>query len=225
MLQQLEADLGFQAQYELMFWARIIAMAETGEERVLVRHSMTPQRESFLNEILVGYKTRVVSYIKRNEDYDVTTFEDLKLFLVGARNLAFYSFEFNDGELNRVLVDRDEQALRMLMAGRVDFVVTYDVGESKEIALNNGIDFEKEFTLASYQEVFFNGRFLSIPLGTKLNADWYDPINCAVLGYRMSGQIDAWFQEENVTPYFQKFDEPQSLAQEKSCKEYQAAIK
>lgn len=224
LLQQLESDLGYQAKYELLFWARIISTAEAGAERVLVRHSMTPQRESFLNEILIGYKTRVVSYIKRKGEYDATSFEELKGYRVGARNLAFYSFEFNEGNLNRVLVDSDQQLLRMLSAGRVDFVVTYDIEESREIAANNGINFDDEYTLASYQEIFFNGRFISIPFGTKLNERWFNEMNCAVLNYRKSGQVDKWFEEDGVKPYVQKFTEPQSLAQEKTCNDYQKSL-
>lgn len=185
---------------------------------------MVPDREPFLNEILLGYKTRIVSYIRRKDDTDIDSFEALKNFRVGARNMAFYSYEFNESNLQRFLVNADPQLFQMLMHNRIDYDVTYDIGESKEIAANSGLDFDEEFAIASYQETFLNGRFISIPFGTQLDLNWFHKINCAVLDYRRSGQVDSWFNEDGVTPYIQSYTERASVAQEKACQRYRDAL-
>jgi len=225
LIRQLERDLGIDGRYDYLPWPRIISAGKAGQERVLVRHSMVPDREPYLNEILLGYKIRKVNYIRLKDADDAKDFNALKKYRIGARNLAFYSYEFNESELDRYLVTADPQLFQMLIHKRIDFAVTYDVSESKQIAANSGLDFDENFSLASYQENFLNGRFISIPYGTELDLNWFHQINCAILDYRRSGKIDAWFQEDGVKPYIQNFEEPASITQEKACASYRDSIR
>lgn len=180
-------------------WIRSIAEAKTGKVDLLIRHSMTEERELFLHPMPYGNYTRKVYFFKSPAfDYDVNSYDDIKKHIVGAIRGNFYSPNFAKLDTKTlVLVGKTEQLVNMLERGRIDLAVT-----SKS---HSEYLFRDRFVQAKFVDAFYNPLFISIPKKSKASK-YYQDINQLLLEYRKSGKINQYFDKYGLTPPKQIFE-------------------
>ncbi|GAA5315351.1 MAG: transporter substrate-binding domain-containing protein [Candidatus Pelagadaptatus aseana] len=202
---------GHSIHWQAVPWKRTQFMARAGNTDLLVRHSMTPEREQYLAPILIGYELRNVLFVKApGKTIRVKHFKDLKQYRIGQRRGHFYARDFNDANnLNRELVNNHEQLVRMLQAGRIDLAVIND-SEQGDLEALLAIDGS---AIAEYKISYFNGRYCSIPLKSPAYA-FFDDINREFFAMRASGEITEIMQRHGAEPFIQDFSTPESKAQQ-----------
>ncbi|MEP1553887.1 MAG: transporter substrate-binding domain-containing protein [Paraglaciecola sp.] len=194
------SELGLKVKWQKVPWGRSVIDAQKGDVDLLIRHSMTPAREYYLNPIKYADATRTLSFFKSpNFKPDIKSYDELVKVNVGAIRGVFYSPIFSQLELTQLtVVGETRQLLGMLERGRIDVVVT---SKSHDIHL-----FEDKFDKATLTETFYNPNYISIPNDSKLMAH-YDDIARLMLDYRKSGKIDSYFEKYDAPTPEQTFDD------------------
>ncbi|WP_289028627.1 transporter substrate-binding domain-containing protein [uncultured Paraglaciecola sp.] len=198
------SELGIKVKWQKVPWGRSIIDAQKGNVDLLIRHSMTPAREYYLNAIKYADASRTLSFFKSpNFKPDISSYEELVKVNVGAIRGVFYSPEFSKLDFSQLtLVSETEQLLGMLELGRIDVVVT---SKSHSIYL-----FESNFEKVSLQDTFENPYFISIPDESKMMA-YFDDISRLMLEYRQSGRVEQYFEKHLAPIPTQIFDELDNL--------------
>jgi len=181
-------DMGHEIQWVKVPWIRSLSNARQGSVDLLIRHSMTPEREDFLHAIPYAHDNRRLSFYKsRKFKADITSYEDLKSVNIGYIRGHFYSPTFSTLDMSRnTPISKTEQLVAMLEFGRIDVAVT---SSSHSISL-----FEGRFDKATFVDDFFNPLFISIPKKSKA-ANLHDKVSSIMLKYRQSGRINQYFEK------------------------------
>ncbi|MDX1451636.1 MAG: transporter substrate-binding domain-containing protein [Oleiphilaceae bacterium] len=190
LIQRAMDRLGVTFRWQHIPWKRSLELARIGQVDLLPRHSMTEERSRFLMAINYGTQVReIIYFLAPHQTNKVEQFSDLKALRVGALSGSFYSHEFNNAlELNKTFVNRTEQLLDMLMAGRLDVAVT---SASHELDLFEATPLLRR---AKYVERFENARYISIPKNSRLANRYVDLVK--VIGdMRRSGEIKAIYEQ------------------------------
>ncbi|MEP2650918.1 MAG: transporter substrate-binding domain-containing protein, partial [Paraglaciecola sp.] len=191
-------------------WGRSLNDAQKGEVDLLIRHSMTPERQYYLNEIKYMDEFRTLAFYKSPSfKFDISSYEELEKVNVGMIRGVFYSPTFTKLDISRLTaVSESKQLLGMLERGRIDVVVT---SKSHDIHL-----FEDQFDKAILTETFKNPNYISIPNHSKLMVH-YDDIARLMLDYRKSGRIDQYFEKYDAPIPDQTFDDAHGSESIKKC--------
>ncbi|MFT2091228.1 substrate-binding periplasmic protein [Paraglaciecola sp. 2405UD69-4] len=194
------SELGLSIKWQKVPWGRSLIDAQKGDVDLLIRHSMTPAREYYLNPIKYTDETRTLHFFTSpNFKSDITSYEELAKVNVGSIRGVFYSPIFSKLEIDHLtVVSHSTQLLGMLERGRIDVVVT---SRSHDIEL-----FESKFNKASLTETFSNPNYISIPIHSKL-IKYYDDIAKLMLEYRKSGKIDRYYEKYGEPVPIQTFDD------------------
>ncbi|HAY96270.1 transporter substrate-binding domain-containing protein, partial [Shewanella sp.] len=126
------ARLGHKINWSNVPWARTIKVSEMGQVDLIPVHSMTPERNDFLDPMLLGYDKRYVYYFAlANRQLEVKHFDELKPHIIGALRGAFYCPQFNDNQnqLKVSFVNDNGQLINMLKAERIDLAITSEQHE------------------------------------------------------------------------------------------------
>lgn len=212
--------------FEWVPWSRTLAQAQGKASILLTRHSMIPERRSFLMPIPYGQETRSVYFMKNKKSkFKVVKYEELLGHTIGYRNKSYYSPRFSsDNNLTKVTVKRDELLVKLLHRKRLDIVITNSIVQFKEMVKATGLSYEKNFEPLEFKDTFYNGRYFSIPMNSKL-AKKYDELNCAMFEMRKSGRINHYFKSHNLDELIQSFDDEDSKRQKESCDKKKALKK
>lgn len=184
-------ELGHKIVWVKVPWIRSIQIAKNGDVDLLIRHSMTQERELFLDASPYGYFTRHLSFYKSPTfDSDVTKYADLKKHHIGAIRGNFYSPTFSTLDTKTLtLVGKTEQLIGMLELGRIDLAVTSE-SHSEELFIDR---FEK----ITFVDSFTNPMYLSIPKNSKASK-YYQDIDKLLLEYRKSGKVEQYFKKNGL---------------------------
>lgn len=220
---ELIKKMNWKADYQAIPWIRTLAEARTGKDILLVRHSMTKERKSFLSPILYGFeKRRVYFYMNTESWFKLNKLEDLYGLRIGHRRGSFYFEKFNtDNFKNKVGLTNDIQLIKMLLNKRIDIAIFND----PDIFIKNIEKLKKEdskinSTLlkeSDFKYTFHNARYFSIPKFSKLN-NKFEKINCQMYKMRKSGFISRAFKKYNLKVPGQNFSSELSIDQKKLCK-------
>jgi len=169
-------------------WIRSAKDAKAGKVDLLIRHSMTEEREVFLNSILYGNYVREVLFFKSPEFHQsIYSYEDIKKHNLGAIRGNFYSPEFSTLDTSTlVLLGKTEQLINMLERGRIDLAVT-SKSHSEHL-------FRERFVQAEFVDTFYNPLYISIPRKS-IASMYYQDIEKRILAYRKSGEINQYFEK------------------------------
>jgi len=183
-------------------WVRTLNMAKNGGHvDILPRHSMTSERYDYLLPILYGYRKRKLYYFSRKEsDIQINKFEDLQKYMVGQIRGSFYSHKYNNSNFSkRIEVNVLEQLVAMLTHGRIDIVVISEAQGHISHFKNN-----PNFRQLDYKEIFFNGRYFSIPKHSPM-AKFYDDINDEINKMRENNEINKIFSQYSLEEPIQAY--------------------
>ncbi|MEP1445869.1 MAG: transporter substrate-binding domain-containing protein [Paraglaciecola sp.] len=172
-------------------WLRSLKDAKEGRVDILVRHSMTPERASFLLPIKYEDRTRQLLFFKSPAlQSDITSYEDLQKVVVGAIHGVFYSPQFSAMDTRRVIfVEETEQLVSMLALNRIDIAVT---SES-----HNRESFDRQFEKSDFTETFYNPHYISIPKSSPA-MEYYDEVADLMAKYRELNKIEPYFEKHNL---------------------------
>lgn len=179
-----------------MPWARTIKVAEMGQVDLIPVHSMTPERNDFLDPMLLGYDKRYVYYFAlANRQLEVKHFDELKPHIVGALRGAFYCPQFNDNQnqLKVSFVNDNGQLINMLKAERIDLAITSEQHEMQFFAK------DPQLKQMAYVDISKNGRYFSIPLMSPQH-QYAKQVHQIVDDMRTSGEITQLFKSYGVEP-------------------------
>lgn len=182
------ADLGHNIEWIKAPWIRSIKEGKQGTVDLLIRHSMTIERNTFLRPIAYGYYVRELSFYKSPIfKQDIKSYGDLEKVRIGAIRGNFYSPTFSTLDTKELtLVGRTEQLLAMLEKGRIDIAVT---------SASHNIDlFEERFTKSTFVDSFHNPLYISLSKNAP-TIKFYDDIANMMLKYRQSGKINLYFEK------------------------------
>lgn len=180
-------ELGHKIKWVKAPFARTIHDAKLGSVDLLIRHSMTKERESFLVAFPYGYFERSVFFYKApNYKHPITSYADLAKIHVGAIRGNFYSPAFSQADLSYLmLVEETKQLVGLLDLGRVDVAITT---EDHSVGL-----FESRFEKASFVDTFSNPLYISIPKKSPM-IKHHKEVRNLLLKYRKSGAITQYFE-------------------------------
>lgn len=193
------SELGHDIKWLNAPWVRSYREAKKGKVDILIRHSMTPERESVLRAITYGYDTRHLTFfVAPNFDGEITSYADLANLNIGAIRGVFYSPKFSNLDPNTLtLVGTSEQLVAMLELGRIDVVVT---SASQRIEL-----FEQRFAKADFVDSFTNAFYISVvKRGNAMPI--YDALAAKMLEYRQTGKITQYYEKYGAVPPQQEGD-------------------
>jgi polar amino acid transport system substrate-binding protein len=191
-------DLGHEIAWLKVPWIRSLQIAKDGEVDLLIRHSMTKEREFFLDASPYGYFTRELSFYKAPTfNSDVNSYEDIKRHHIGAIRGNFYSPKFSTLDTKTLtLVGETEQLIGMLELGRIDLAVTSS-SHSEEL-------FTDRFERIKFVDSFVNPLYLSVPKGSKASK-YYKKIDKLLFEYRKNKKIGHYFKKYGLEPPEQIF--------------------
>jgi len=195
-INQVITRLGHKVNWSNVPWARTIKVAETGQVDLIPVHSMTPERNDFLDPMLLGYDKRYVYYFAlANRQLEVKHFDELKPHIIGALRGAFYCPQFNDNQnqLKVSFVNNNGQLINMLKAGRIDLAITSEQHEMPFFAN------DPQLKQMEYVDISKNGRYFSIPLMSPLH-QYAKQVHQIVNDMRTSGEITRLFESYGVEP-------------------------
>ena len=195
-INQVITRLGHKVNWSNVPWARTIKVAETGQVDLIPVHSMTPERNDFLDPMLLGYDKRYVYYFAlANRLLEVKHFDELKPHIIGALRGAFYCPQFNDNQnqLKVSFVNDNGQLINMLKAGRIDLAITSEQHEMQFFAK------DPQLKQMEYVDISKNGRYFSIPLMSPLH-QYAKQVHQIVNDMRTSGEITRLFESYGVEP-------------------------
>ncbi|MBW8192166.1 transporter substrate-binding domain-containing protein [Neiella marina] len=193
------AELGHSITWYKVPWIRSIEYGKKGTVDLLIRHSMTPERELFLVPIPYAHFTRELSFYKSPKfKSDVNSYDELRKLKIGAIRGHFYSPTFSTLDTRElVLVSKTPQLLKMLDIGRIDVAVSSS-SHSEHL-------FSARFEKLDFVDSFNNYMYISIPKASD-NVQYSEEIAAAILEYRKNGKIDKYYKKYGVTPPNQSFD-------------------
>uniref|UniRef100_UPI0040471CED substrate-binding periplasmic protein n=1 Tax=Shewanella baltica TaxID=62322 RepID=UPI0040471CED len=195
-INQVITRLGHKVNWSNVPWARTIKVAETGQVDLITVHSMTPERNDFLDPMLLGYDKRYVYYFAlANRQLEVKHFDELKPHIIGALRGAFYCPQFNDNQnqLKVSFVNDNGQLINMLKAERIDLAITSEQHEMQFFAK------DPQLKQMEYVDISKNGRYFSIPLMSPLH-QYAKQVHQIVNDMRTSGEITRLFESYGVEP-------------------------
>ncbi|MBS0042983.1 transporter substrate-binding domain-containing protein [Shewanella sp. M16] len=190
------ARLGHKINWSNVPWARTIKVAEMGQVDLIPVHSMTPERNDFLDPMLLGYDKRYVYYFAlANRQIEVKHFDELKPHIIGALRGAFYCPQFNDNQnqLKVSFVNDNGQLINMLKAERIDLAITSEQHEMQFFAK------DPQLKQMEYVDISKNGRYFSIPLMSPQH-QYAKQVHQIVDDMRTSGEITQLFKSYGVEP-------------------------
>lgn len=172
-------------------WIRSIKDAKEGKVDLLIRHSMTPEREYFLQPIIYAHYVRTLSfYSSPSFESTIDSYEGLRKVVVGAIRGNFYSPTFSSLDTKElVLLGNTQQLIGMLELGRIDVAVT---SPSHSVEL-----FADRFKKIDFEDKFLNPMYISIPKKSKAMSI-YEPLSQRILALRKSGQIGEYFEKYHL---------------------------
>ncbi|MCL1088974.1 transporter substrate-binding domain-containing protein [Shewanella profunda] len=188
--------LGHRVNWAYVPWARTIKVAETGQVDLIPSHSMTTERESFLDPMLLGYDKRYVYYYAlASQPTAVQEFNKLTPYIIGALRGTFYSAQFNENmdQLKVSFVNTNSQLINMLKAGRIDLAISSEQHEMHSFA-NDPMLKQME-----YVDISKNGRYFSIPSRSP-QYKYAEQVRQIVDKMRTSGEITRLFESYGVEP-------------------------
>ena len=188
--------LGHRVHWTDVPWARTIKVAEAGQVDLIPSHSMTTERESFLDPMLLGYDKRYVYYYAlASQPTAIREFNELTPYIIGALRGTFYSTQFNENmnQLKVSFVNTNSQLINMLKAGRIDLAISSEQHEM-HIFANDPMLKQME-----YVDISKNGRYFSIPL-TSPRHKYAKQVHQIVDQMRTSGEITRLFESYGVEP-------------------------
>ena len=195
-INQVITRLGHKVSWSNVPWARTIKVAETGQVDLIPVHSMTPERNDFLDPMLLGYDKRYVYYFAlANRQLEVKNFDELKPYIIGALRGAFYCPQFNDNQnqLKVSFVNDNGQLINMLKAERIDLAITSEQHEMQFFAN------DPQLKQMEYVDISKNGRYFSIPLMSPRH-QYAKQVHQIVDDMRTSGEITRLFESYGVEP-------------------------
>lgn len=180
-------------------WIRSLADAKAGKVDLLIRHSMTPERELFLLAAPYAFYLRTLSFYKSPLfKSDITSYDELKKARIGAIRGNYYSPSFSYLDTRELsLVGTTQQLLAMLEKGRIDLAVT---SKSHSLEL-----FSERFEKISFVDSFYNPMYISVSKKSKA-ALLYDEMAKILLEYRKSGKINRYFNKYGLPVPEQVFE-------------------
>lgn len=203
-------------------WPRTLLRAKNGEVDIVLRHSMTPDREEYLLPMLIGYEQRVVYYllgphIKNVKQYQ--QIEQLDKLTFGLLRRSYYGphIENITSKKKTTFTNNIDQLMEMLLTKRIDVMPIQNLtwAEISYAKIKDRYN-NAQYQIAEVNESFLSGKYISIPKLSKLN-DKYHKLNCLLYQWRSSGKIDAIYQQYKITPYIQLFNTIESHRQAMSC--------
>jgi polar amino acid transport system substrate-binding protein len=203
-------------------WPRTLVRAKYGEVDIVPRHSMTFERKSFLLPMLLGYEKRSVRYLFGPHVKDVSKYQsieqltNLRFGLLRGSYYGPYTEKIKTQKMT-TNVNNIEQLMGLLLMGRIDVMPIQNLTWAEQAYNNIKSDFNNiQYQLAGFEESFIGGKYISIPKTSPLNVRFH-ALNCKLFQLRNSGEIDAIYNEYEIPPYFQIFDNIESKQQEESC--------
>lgn len=199
LMTELLNELGHDISWSNKPFIRSIKEAQTGEVDLMVRHSMTKERELFLQATPYGYITRKLSFYRSPMFKEkISSYDDIKKYNIGAIRGLFYSPTFTLLDTNILTsVSSTKQLLSMLERGRIDLAVT---SESHSEGL-----FKGRFEKVSFEDIFDNPVFISIPIKSK-HIQYYPEIVELLFEYRKQGKVDKYFEKYEIPAPKQVFE-------------------
>ena len=178
---------------------RSVRQAKQGEVDLLIRHSLTPERETFLHLIQYASPTRKLAFYKSAKfKHDIDSYKALKKVNLGAIRNVFYSPSFSKLDSNTLIfVDKTEQLIAMLELGRIDVAVTS--------AYHYETLFEDRFEKISLEDSFVNPMYISISKKSKA-AKYHKEVSALMLKFRKSGKVDQYFKKYGLPVPEQVFE-------------------
>ncbi|CAH0536843.1 substrate-binding periplasmic protein [Vibrio marisflavi] len=191
--------IGLEVSWITVPWARTIKVAEYGGVDIIPRHSMNQIREAFLNGVAYGYQKRNVYYmISPQTDVEVNDLSDLEGLKVGALRGSFYSENFaNAQHFKKLFFNNTEQIIRMLNKGRIDVAVMSSNHHEEKFRAESGL------RQARYVDVFYNGRYISMPIESPMVKHW-PMLKEQIDEMRTDGDIEKIFKKYHIPPPEQK---------------------
>ena len=191
--------IGLDVSWITVPWARTIKVAEYGSVDIIPRHSMNNTREVFLNGVVYGYQKRNVYYIISPKlDVEINDFSDLEGLKVGALRGTFYSENFSNAQhINKLYFNNTEQIIKMLKKGRIDVAVMSSNHHEEKFRA------ESDLRQASYVDVFYNERYISIPIKSPMVKYW-PKFQEQIEAMRTDGEIEKIFNKYHLPPPSQK---------------------
>lgn len=185
------SELGHEIRWKKAPWVRSLRDAKQGKVDLLIRHSMTEEREPYLYAIPYAYYVRSVYYYKSPKfDADIKNYAELEQVRVGAIRGNFYSPKFSDiSKENITLVRKTEQLLAMLDFGRIDVAVT---------SASHGVErFDSQFDKVTLEGAFINPMYISLSKKSKAGTISAE-VEELMRRYHESGRMDQYFERYGV---------------------------
>lgn len=172
-------------------WLRSLKDAKEGRVDILIRHSMTPEREKFLAPIKYEDRVRKLSFFKSPAlKSDITSYDDLQKVVVGAIHGVFYSPKFARMDKRRVIfVEETAQLVSMLALNRIDIAVSSE-SHNREM-------YEGKFEKSHFTETFYNPHYISIPKNSAA-MQYYDEVANLMAKYIELNKIEPYFEKHNL---------------------------
>ncbi|MCL9780682.1 transporter substrate-binding domain-containing protein [Vibrio sp. S4M6] len=191
--------IGLDVSWITVPWARTIKVAEYGGVDIIPRHSMNHEREAFLNAVVYGYQTRNVYYMMSPQlDTEINELSDLDGLKVGAIRGSFYSENFaNAQHINKLYFNNTDQIIKMLKSNRIDVAITSSNHHEEKFRA------ETDLRQANYVDVFYNGRYISIPIKSPM-AKYWPQFKEQIEVMRADGEVDKIFNKYSLPPPSQK---------------------
>lgn len=117
-------EMGAEYEYAFYPWERCEKAVESGNVWAAFPYAYTAERaEKYLYSEKMAFAYTKFFYYKKNPNsgkFKYDTLEDLKNFKVGGINGYFYKDAFDKAKLNVDWVSNEDEALKMLIKGRID---------------------------------------------------------------------------------------------------------
>ena len=189
---------GHKVKWQHNSWDTTITAAETGDIDLVIRHSMNPERETFLQEVAYGYEIRLIYYfLAPRRDMVIRLQSDMNGLRVGAKEGSFYSPEFEQNtNIEKVLFADDDDIARALTNNEIDLAITSEAHGLERFRVIQGA------RAVTYTERFLNGRYISIPTNSKA-ARHFPALEAEINRMIKEGDIDRVFEQYGLRPPFQ----------------------
>jgi len=210
-------------------WPRTIQRARAGLVDIIPRHSMTLDRETFLLPMLLGYEQRSVRYLLGPHIKDISKYQTLKDFNqlhYGLLRGSYYGphIETIRNRGTTTFTNSVEQLLEMLLTGRIDVMPIQNIVWAENAYDNIKNKYKnKQYQLSVVNDSFISGKYISISKSSSLSLRYHE-LNCRLFQLRYSGEIDTIYLKFKLQPYFQIFDNNESLKQATSCNIHQKKV-
>lgn len=181
-------ELGHEIVWKKVPWIRSMKEAKSGHVDLLIRHSMTPGREEYLNAMPYAYYIRELSFYKSPKmTSPIASYQDISRHQLGAIRGNFYSPDFLTLDTKRMtLLDTTEQLVGMLALSRIDLAVTSS-SHREEL-------FKGHFEKVTFVDTSENPQYISIAKASKASK-YFEEINKLLLEYRKSNKVDQYFKK------------------------------